>query len=61
MRDAMTVWIVAGVLLAIALLYGLLGNQITLFWTIVVCLIVLAGVVGIMYVLNKEADKGTPP
>ena len=54
----MIVWIVAGVLLAAALIYGLLGNQLVLFWTIVVALIVLTIVFSAMYFLNKEVDKG---
>jgi hypothetical protein len=55
----MTVWIVAGILIAAALLYGIFGtNQMVLFWTIVLAMIVLSIVSALMYCLNKQAEKG---
>jgi len=51
----MIVWIVAGVIIAIALIYGLVF-QLVLFWTIALALIVLAVVFSIMYCLNREVE-----
>ena len=53
----MTVWIVAGVLIALALIYGLAIGQYVLFWTIVLAIVVMSGVITIMYCLNREVEK----
>lgn len=53
----MITWIVAGVVVALALIYGLVF-QLVLFWTVMLALIVMGGVIGLMYCLNREAEKG---
>jgi hypothetical protein len=57
MKDMMT-WIVAGVVLAIALIYGLVvPGQMVLFWTIVLAIVVMSIVLFLMYRLNREAER----
>jgi hypothetical protein len=52
----MTTWIVAGVLIALALIYGLVFQPV-LFWTVLLALVVMGGVIAGMYCLNREAEK----
>ena len=55
----MITWIVAGVIIAMALVYGLI-YQYVLFWTIALALIVLGIAFSATYCLNREVEKPKP-
>jgi hypothetical protein len=56
LNDKIT-WIVAAVVIAIALIYGWFV-QYVLFWTILLAIIVMSGVLTAMYCLNRHVERG---